>query len=76
MEEEEEGRREGNVPWWAPQCEDCVISPSINSKWIVPSVATFHLFLFLLLLLLLVPLPLAFMQPLEVLFVKEKRKRT
>ena len=46
------GEREGNVPCWAPRsltrslawCEDCVISPSINSKWVVPSVATSHLF--------------------------------
>ena len=51
-----------------PRCEDWVISPSINSKWVVPSVATFHLFPSL-------SPSLAFTwRLLEVLFVKEKGK--
>ena len=57
------------------QCEDCVISPSINSKWVVPSFLPLPLSIpppapssF--------PFPASFMQSLEVLFVKEKRKRT
>ena len=65
-----EGSSEGNVPCVPASVRRLryfVISPSINSKWVLPSVATFHLFPSL-------ASSLASTRQLEVLFVKVKGK--